>query len=51
MKITINISKKEMKHLASPHTFYNECEIACIQFHKEKSKLIRCKSYSKSIRK
>ena len=39
MKITINISKKEMKHLASPHTFYNECEIACIQLRKLQKKI------------
>ena len=34
MKITISISRKDMKHLASPHTFYDECETACIQLRK-----------------
>ena len=34
MKITINISGKDMKHLANPHTFYDECEVACIQLRK-----------------
>lgn len=34
MEITINISKEDMKHLASPHTFYDECEEACIQLRK-----------------
>lgn len=29
MKIIISLNKKEMEHLESPHTFYDECEIAC----------------------
>lgn len=44
MKITINISKKDMEHLASPHTFYDECETACVQLRKlqkEIDKLIK----------
>lgn len=34
MKVTINISKKDMEHLQSPHTYSDECEIACIQLRK-----------------
>jgi hypothetical protein len=34
MEIKIKISKKDMKHLASPHTFYDECETACRQLRK-----------------
>jgi hypothetical protein len=34
MRITIDISKGDARHLMSPHTFYDECEIACIQLRK-----------------
>jgi hypothetical protein len=34
MKITINISKKDMEHLNAPHTFSDECEPACRQLRK-----------------
>ena len=29
MEIKIKLTKKEMEHLQSPHTFYDECEPAC----------------------
>ena len=34
MKIEIIISKEDAEHLRSPHTFYDECEIACVQLRK-----------------
>ncbi len=34
MKITINISKKDMNHLKSPHTFMDECGSACSVLYK-----------------
>ena len=34
MKITINLTKEEMEHLKSPHTFYDECEYGCIVLRK-----------------
>lgn len=29
MRIVIEITNKQAKHLASPHTFHDECEPAC----------------------
>ena len=34
MKIQINITQREANHLKSPHTFYDECERACIVLRK-----------------
>ena len=29
MEIKVKLTKAEMNHLKSPHTFYDECEYAC----------------------
>ncbi len=34
MKIIITLSEKVVKHLRSPHTFHDECGIACSALYK-----------------
>ena len=39
MRITIEITKKEAKHLASPHSFMDECQYACDVLYKIQKKV------------
>lgn len=39
MKVTIELSKRDMKHLSSPHNFDDECETSCRALYKLQKKI------------